>query len=111
MIDWSVEGRSWVGFTRAALNLFGFADARAVLDDGVEVAGLVLDAVVVVVQVVDVVHVVVVEVGSLQGLAATEVLLTAEGILVLSWLVLFGVDGDLGGSAAERSDLRGLGGA
>ena len=91
--------------------MLAFSDARAVLDDGVVVTSLVLDAVVVVVEVVDIVHVVVVQVGSLQGLAATEVLFTTEGILIHAWLILFGVHGNLGGSAAERSDLGGLGGA
>ena len=56
---------SWVGFAGTALSLFRFTDTAAVFDDGVEVAGLVLDAVVVVVQVVDVVHVVMVQICSL----------------------------------------------
>lgn len=75
-----------------------------------------LDAVVVVMQVVYIVHVVVVQIGPLQGLAATEVLLAAESVLVRAWLVLLSVDWDLGWGAAKWSDLgrcrgAGLGGS
>jgi hypothetical protein len=64
---------SRVGFARASLELLSLTNARAILDDGVKVAGLVLDAVVVVVEMVDIGHVVMVQVCSFQGLAATEI--------------------------------------
>jgi len=67
----------------------------------------VLDAVVVVVKVVDVVHVVVVQICSLKSLAATQVLFTAESVLVYAWLILFSVYWNFSWSAAERSDLGG----
>ncbi len=76
--------------------------ARAVLLHGVELLGGVASSVVVVVLVVDVVHVVVVDVGSLEGLVALEVALTAPQDLGL----LLGVDLDIL-SLAARIELVG----
>jgi len=104
----SKRSECWLAWA-ATLELLGLTNARAVLDDGVELSGLVLDAVVVVVEVVHVVDVVVVNVSSFQSLGATEVLLTAESVLVDAWLVTLAVDWHLGWDAAERLDD--LGGA
>jgi len=96
---------SRIGLPRASPELLRLTKARAILDDGVKVAGLVLDAVVVVVEMVDIGHVVMVQVCSFQGLAATEILFTAECILVRAWLVLLSINWHLGWSASEWPDL------
>jgi len=69
----------------------------------------VLGPVVVVVEVVHIVHVVVVDVSPFQGLGAAKVLLTAESVLVHSWLVSLAVGWNFCWRAAERADD--LGGA
>ena len=81
----------------SVLSLDSGSLAAAVLLDGLELLGGVLDSVVVVVEVVDVVHVVVVDVGSLESLVALEVSLTTEeDVGLLLW-----VDEDWLADAAE----------
>lgn len=96
---------SRIGFASAALELFGLSNARAVFDNCVELTGLMLYPVVVVVEVVDVMNVVVMEVGTFQCLASTQVLLTAESILIYAWLIFLSVLWYFGWCATERSDL------
>ena len=63
--------------------------------------------VVVVVEVIDIMDIVVMEVGTFQCLATTQVLLTAEGILIYAWLIFLSVLWHFGWGASERSDLGG----